>query len=247
MCGAMKNNAFDLRWWSLDQALTWISSRDPDAVVSGSSWVDFRADRLGVWNPEIREHEYDHADLVLHPQDAEQQLLRALQNAHVEGLNGVEKLDPIWFDQAEYIRNLDATLLVNWHLPATVQIKMLSDGGQYIQRVNPDENKIPVRVPSAQVLSCFPAQGQATTPQKPQGNVDTDMLKPSARATKSEVEAAYRNWIAQHEGRTPPSRAKDEAEMLERFPHLTRDRIRDLRNKHAPDNWKRKGRRKLAE
>lgn len=170
MYGAMKNDAFDLRWWSLDQALIWISSRDPDAVMSGSSWVDFRADRIGVWNTETNEHEYEHADPVVHPKSAEQQLLRALQNEQIEGLNGGERLAPIWFDQADYLRNWNETLLVNWYLPAAVRIKDLSGGGQYIQRVNPDENKIPVRVPSAQVLACFPAQEQIAIPQDQQDN-----------------------------------------------------------------------------
>jgi hypothetical protein len=35
MCGAMKNDAFELPDWSLDQALLWVATRDPDWVISG--------------------------------------------------------------------------------------------------------------------------------------------------------------------------------------------------------------------
>jgi hypothetical protein len=119
----------------------------------------------------------------------------------------------------------------------------------YIAQVPKGEDAL-VLIPEADLLRYLQAgslQLGAASPQEPQVSMSQNRSESPLRATRSEVVAAYRNWIAQHEGRTPPSRADDEAEMLRRFPHLTRDRVRDLRNEFAPDAWKRRGRRKLAE
>jgi hypothetical protein len=76
---------------------------------------------------------------------------------------------------------------------------------------------------------------------------------PYERGTKAETEAAYKNWIAQHEGRTPPSRDEDIRHMKGRFPKIPRNRVRELRNRLAPGEWVQQGRRskigtqKLAE
>jgi hypothetical protein len=209
MCGAMTNDAFDLRWWSLDQALIWISSRDSKAVVSGASWVHFRADRLGVLNQETGEQEYEYADFVLHPQEAEQQLLRDLKNGKIDGFSSTEKLEPIWFDEAEFSRNEAQTLLVNWHLPTTVQIKTLLGGGEYIQRINPDENKLRVRVPSAQALACFPAQEQTASTLKQKGSANAGVIefdaKDEALAEALRPVAAEIRRIRQ-DGKLPPAK-----------------------------------------
>jgi hypothetical protein len=91
-------------------------------------------------------------------------------------------------------------------------------------------------------------QSQDAPPQQSQACDGGDNAVTATTApTKREVEAAYMDWVMQHQGRTPPSRGKDEAEMIRLFPHLTRDRVRDLRNRLAPDSWKQRGRRKLAE
>jgi hypothetical protein len=100
---------------------------------------------------------------------------------------------------------------------------------------------------------------------QPQGNVNAGSVagmpqaaSPSApapyeRGTKAETEAAYKNWIAQHEGRTPPSRDEDIRHMKGRFPKIPRNRVRELRNRLAPSEWVQQGRRsksgtqKLAE
>jgi hypothetical protein len=67
---------------------------------------------------------------------------------------------------------------------------------------------------------------------------------PVRNVTKGEIEAVYRNWIAQHKGRTPPSRKDDWRYMQGRFPQLRRARMRKLRNELAPSEWSRPGRRK---
>jgi hypothetical protein len=64
--------------------------------------------------------------------------------------------------------------------------------------------------------------------------------------TKAETTAAYRDWVAKHEGATPPSRVEDEKYMKGLFPHIPRDRVRDLRSEFAPEPWRRRGRRKSA-
>ncbi|MFC4170482.1 hypothetical protein ACFOYU_00145 [Microvirga sp. GCM10011540] len=106
--------------------------------------------------------------MVVSSQDAEQQLLRAFQNGQVDVLTGTKKLDPTWFDEAEYLCGQGETLLENRRLPVSVQITMLSGGERYIQRLDPDEHKVRVRVPSAQVIACFPAQDQTATMQEAQ-------------------------------------------------------------------------------
>lgn len=110
-----------------------------------------------------------------------------------------------------------------------------------------------LRFSRADVIRTFPAnsveeqeasRGCSNSPE--QSDNPPPAPVPKRAVTTSEVEAAYLSRIAQYEGQPPPSIALDVKEMGERFPHLTRDRVRDLRKKLAPDDWKRKGRRKLA-
>jgi hypothetical protein len=65
--------------------------------------------------------------------------------------------------------------------------------------------------------------------------------------TKAEVEEAYRLWISRYVGQKPPSRDDDEAHFKGMFPNITRQRIRELRNTLAPEEWRRVGRRKSGQ
>jgi hypothetical protein len=53
----------------------------------------------------------------------------------------------------------------------------------------------------------------------------------------------YREWVARHEGQTPPSRDADRDHLRAHFPNITQDRIRTLRRELAPPSWKSHGRR----
>lgn len=247
----MRHEAFDLERWTLDQALIWISSRNPDWVVSDASWVEYRCAHLGTFNQETKRYEYEHeADPALHPLDAERQLLRALQTKQIDGLNGAALMDPACFDQADYLRRPDETLLACPHVPVAVLKTVVAGGGTHIQRVDPGDDRIAVRVPSAQVLATFPANSAGR--ESVEDIHDRKSSQPAAtapRPLKAELEAAYKGWVSKYVGLEPPSRKDDEAFLKERFPgnHITRDRVREIRAQLAPESWKRGGRRKLAE
>lgn len=62
--------------------------------------------------------------------------------------------------------------------------------------------------------------------------------------TKQATVDCYREWIARHDGRRPPTREEDIAHMKGLFPRLTEGRIRDLRRRLAPSSWTARRRRK---
>ncbi len=64
--------------------------------------------------------------------------------------------------------------------------------------------------------------------------------------TKHDVEAKYRDWVAMHDGQSPPDRDMDLRHMREFSPNVSRKRLRDLRNTIAPEEWRRPGSRKKA-
>ena len=133
----VKHEAFDLPRWTLDQALIWISSRDPAWVVGRKSWVDYRLAHLPT--PDGR---YPGNDFVVIPKEAERQLLLFLCKGQIDASHGTEKLSPLWFDHAEYLQSMDETLLVN-----------------HVERINSDENTLSIRVASVQMLAQFPPIG----------------------------------------------------------------------------------------
>jgi len=56
-------------------------------------------------------------------------------------------------------------------------------------------------------------------------------------------DSIYREWVARHEGQTPPNRDADRDHLRAHFPNITQDRIRTLRRELAPPGWKSRGRR----
>lgn len=84
------------------------------------------------------------------------------------------------------------------------------------------------------------SQPQGVVPQQASMSSETPKTPPRA-PTKSEVEAAYRDWITQHDGQAPPSRDDDEEYMRAKFPGLSRVRLRELRSSLAPSTWKKAG------
>jgi hypothetical protein len=57
----------------------------------------------------------------------------------------------------------------------------------------------------------------------------------------------YARWINRHQGKRPPSRDSDFEHMRGRFPGISVKEVRGLRAKHAPADWKKRGRRRNDE
>jgi hypothetical protein len=71
---------------------------------------------------------------------------------------------------------------------------------------------------------------------------DVTISEPASRDSK-DPEEVYRRWVAQHDGKSPPSRTADLAHMRLEVGKITIPEVRDLRRDIAPDSWKLKGRR----
>jgi len=65
--------------------------------------------------------------------------------------------------------------------------------------------------------------------------------------TKKDLERVYLERIQQYVGRTPPTREEDVAYIQGLYPKVKRDRVRELRDQLAPEEWKQRGRRKSAQ
>jgi hypothetical protein len=164
MCGAMKNDAFDLPEWSLDQALLWIATRNPVWITDGYSWDEFV-----LWISDCDDDEQPQFPPGSSPYDAKPALLRALQKGQVTGWDGVEPVEPRWFNRATYLPKGDKTLIENKHITSVEVIAITKEDHRHQRRI---WTIIDLRLDPAQVLACFPAQEQVTTLLEQQDHVD---------------------------------------------------------------------------
>ncbi len=217
MCGAMKVPPK----WSLDQALIWIASRDIERVFAGESWALFT---LNVDDDDEFER------LVVPPAEARDLLKWALQDGSVvaEGTQ-TGPVPAHWFNAVELKPSVDGVKAFNptdpWAEPDAIARPY-------------DDRARTLYILSAGLMKAFPS----IDTQQPQASVSMEASVPPPRVhTKGEVEAAYCDWIARHDGQRPPSRDADEEHMRSKFPGLSRLRLRELRSSLAPSSWKKAG------
>jgi hypothetical protein len=235
MCGAMDNRKIPPKW-SLDQALIWIVTRDLEKVFAGDPWAIFILnlyDEFGEGHgqgDQILSPGKMNGCLAASPNEAEALLRHALQDGSVvaEGTQ-TGPVSAHWFNAVELKLGADGVKAFN---PTDPWVEPNA-----IARPYDDRARI-LYVLSAGLMKAFPV----IDTQQPHASVSTDASEPAPRVhTKGEVEAAYRDWIARHDGQTPPSRDADEEHMRSKFPGLSRPRLRELRSSLAPSAWKKAG------
>jgi hypothetical protein len=200
----------------------------------------FRISRASGSNEELAETEPASSGMSVDPIVAERALLAELQQGTIAALSGTSTLSPLTFDGAVFERGADETTIRSPQTPVTVNIKLLTGGGRLIERVEPDEDRFSLRFSPAQVLEVFPTDIGTLGPEATDKLASTPAGK--RRTTRAEREAEYLAWVEQHENRAAPSREQDKSQ----FPHLSREHLRGLRRKFAPEHWKKGGRPKAS-
>jgi hypothetical protein len=224
--------------WNIDQALIWIATQRVDWVNRASggpgwkgralTWSELRseaADLKGAHPRHAAVSDATWAAFRMTPRRAEEELLRRLRTGEIEARVDDRIIPAWWFNRAELV-NVSGPDRMVFRRRRDERLVLASAGANSI------ESSWEVKEPRFE-----PETGPAA-PGSAREKAETSAKRYSAAKATSAYQERVRLWPG---GERHPSCKDDIKFMQTQFPGISRDQVRQLRRKHAPETWTQAG------